>query len=81
MLLWNATLPNLLHVNTLTYWQAAGLLALCRILFGGLRFGGRPYGKFGGPPSHLRDKWMNMTDEEKKKFREEWKKRCEQRKQ
>ena len=80
MFLWNATLPAILNLNTITFWQAAGLLVLCRILFGGFRFGGSRRG-FGGPPAHLRDKWMNMTDEEKKKFREEWKKRCEQRKQ
>ncbi len=81
MLLWNAILPGLLNVSTLSFWQAAGLLALCRILFGGFRFGGGARHRFGGPPAHLRDKWMNMTDEEKTKFREEWKKRCDRRKQ
>ena len=29
----------------------------------------------GGPP--WRQKWMNMSDEERAKFREEWKKRCQ----
>ena len=28
-----------------------------------------------GPP--WRQKWMNMSDEERTKFREEWKKRCQ----
>ncbi|WP_414617657.1 hypothetical protein [Dyadobacter sp. 32] len=37
--LWNAILPTLLNVNPITYWQAVGLLALCRILLG--NFGGR----------------------------------------
>ncbi|MEJ7823216.1 MAG: hypothetical protein WKF85_12900 [Chitinophagaceae bacterium] len=81
MLLWNAILPAVLHINTLTFWQAAGLLVLCRILFGGFKFWSGSPRRFGGPPAHLKDKWMNMTDEEKAKFREEWKKRCEQRKQ
>ncbi len=82
MLLWNAILPVVLHVNTLTFWQAAGMLVLCRILFGGFRFGGgSPRHRFGGPPAHLKDKWTKMTDEEKTKFREEWKKRCDQRRQ
>jgi hypothetical protein len=81
MLLWNATLADVLNINTLSFWQAAGLLVLCRLLFGGFRFGGGPRRGFGGPPAHLRDKWMNMTDEEKTKFREEWKKRCDRRKQ
>jgi len=30
-----------------------------------------------GPP--WRQKWMNMSDEERTKFREEWKKRCQPR--
>jgi hypothetical protein len=77
MLLWNAILPAALNAGTLNYWQAVGLLVLCRILFGG--FKGRPgyqsqHGWRGGPP--WRRKWMNMSEEEKVKFREEWKKRC-----
>jgi hypothetical protein len=81
MFLWNAILPSVLHVNTLTFWQAAGLLVLCRLLFGSFRFLPGGPRRFSGPPAHLKDKWMNMSDEEKRKFREEWKKRCEQRKQ
>lgn len=38
MYLWNAILPELFGWKTITFWQALGLLALCRILFGG--FGG-----------------------------------------
>ena len=41
MLLWNALLPPLFGWPVVTFWQALGLLALCRILFGGLgRHGG-----------------------------------------
>lgn len=82
MLLWNAILPEVLQVRTISYWQAAGLLVLCRILFGGFRFGGNSNrNRFKGPPAHLKNKWMNMGDDEKQKFKEEWKKRCDQRKQ
>ena len=35
MLLWNWLLPSLFGVPEITFWQALGLLALCRILFGG----------------------------------------------
>src|SRR5437588_12579624 len=35
MLLWNWLLPALFGWHTITFWQAIGLLALCRILFGG----------------------------------------------
>jgi hypothetical protein len=39
-LLWNWLLPDLLHVRTVSFWEALGLLALCRILFGGFGRGG-----------------------------------------
>lgn len=76
MVLWNAILPPLMGVNRINYGQSVGLLILCRILFGGFRFGPprdrRPF----GPPNAMREKWMNMSDEEKAQFRSEWQKRC-----
>jgi len=79
MVLWNAILPDIVHVEKINYWQSLGLLALCRILFGGFRFGGRGRHFQGGAP-HMRQRWMSMSEEERVKFKEEWKKRCEQRK-
>jgi hypothetical protein len=81
MLLWNAILPPLLKVNRIGYWQALGLLVLCKILFGSFR-GGKTgkYRPFGGPPAHLKEKWMSMSEAEKQQFREAWKKRCAERK-
>ena len=35
MLLWNALIPSVIGWNAVNYWQAAGLLILCRILFKG----------------------------------------------
>src|SRR6266852_5394737 len=35
MQLWNWLLPPLFGWRQVTFWQALGLLALCRILFGG----------------------------------------------
>jgi hypothetical protein len=35
-LLWNWLLPPLFGWHRLTFWQAFGMLALCRILFGGI---------------------------------------------
>ena len=37
-LLWNWLLPPLFDLRPVTFWQALGLLALCRILFGGHGF-------------------------------------------
>lgn len=35
MLLWNMVLPSVISVGSIGYFQAMGLLALCRILTGG----------------------------------------------
>ena len=78
--LWNLVLPNAVHVSPITYWQAMGLLVLCRILFGNFPFkgrGGQP--GFGGPSREMREKWMNMTDEERALFKQRFKDRCHDR--
>ena len=40
-LLWNWLMPMLFGLREVTFWQAVGILALSRILFGGLGIGGR----------------------------------------
>jgi hypothetical protein len=73
MHLWNWLLPALFGWRLITFWQALGLLILCRILFGG--WGGR-----GGHRSHFRrrmdERWQRMTPEEREKFRQSWRARC-----
>src|SRR5579863_7511783 len=68
MLLWNALLPVLFHFPLISFWQALGLLVLAKILFGGFRGG--------GPGRHWKNrmerKWMNMTPEEKERFKQDW---------
>jgi hypothetical protein len=70
MLLWNALLPQIFGIASINFWQALGLLALSRILF--CRFGGRhPFGTHGmghATRNAIREKWMNMTPEERKEF-------------
>jgi hypothetical protein len=39
MLLWNVLVPAIIGWQAISYWQAVGLLILCRLLFGGM-FGG-----------------------------------------
>lgn len=54
-LLWNWLLPSLFGVPEVTLWQALGLLALSRILFGGFGRGGRSHD---GP----RREWWRKSD-------------------
>ena len=61
MLLWNWLLPPLFDWPRITVWQGFGLLALCRILFGGF---GR--GSGGGGRHHPK----HMTAEEREQFRQ-----------
>ena len=68
MLLWNALLPELFHFPVITIWQALGLLALTKILFGGFRGGPG----FRGRRDNLRQAWMNMNPEQREKFKQEW---------
>lgn len=67
--LWNWLLPPLFGWREITFWQALGLLALCRILFGG-------FGLHGSPRSRLRrrmeERWEHMTPEEREKCRQEF---------
>jgi hypothetical protein len=71
MFLWNALMPEIFGLPVLSYWQAAGLVILARILFGGLgpgRFG--PHGGRGGfhQGNPFREKWLNMSDDERMEF-------------
>lgn len=74
MLLWNGLVPQLFHGPTLAYWQAVGLLLLSRVLFGGLR--GR--GGWGGHwrQRMWRERWEQMTPEERAQLRERFMSRC-----
>jgi hypothetical protein len=77
MHLWNWLLPTLFGWRQITFWQAVGLLALCRILFGG-------WSSHGGPRPNMRrridqrmdERWEKMTPEEREKFRQSWRSRC-----
>ena len=77
MVLWNGIVPSVFNLAPLSYWQAVGLFVLSRLLVSPFRFGPRG-GTFGLPP-HVRDTWMNMSEEERSKFKDEWKARCEHR--
>ncbi len=69
MLLWNWLTPALFGWKLLTFWQALGLLALCRILLGGA--GPRGGGGRGGR-RRIRERIENMTPEERERLRQRW---------
>jgi hypothetical protein len=73
MLLWNAILVPAAGAGLINYWQALGLFILSRILVGG--FGRGAHRNWGGPLG-MKDKWRNMSVEDKARFQEEWKRRC-----
>ena len=80
-LLWNWLLPSLFGVRAVTFWQALGILALCRILFGGS-------GLYSRSRSGVRrrivdrirermaERWEAMTPEERERFQQRMRERC-----
>ncbi len=88
-LLWNWLLPPIFGWREVTFWQALGMLALCRILFGG--FGGHGFGS-SNVRSRVRERvaervaermgertaerWDRMTPEERERFRQGMRGRC-----
>ena len=71
--LWNWLLPPLFGLGQITFWQALGVLVLCRILFG----------RLGGPGSYRRgfrrrmaERLEQMTPEERERFRQGMRGRC-----
>jgi len=74
--LWNWLLPPLFGWRELTFWQALGMLALCRILFGG-------HGLHGSNRSNVRrrieqrigERTAHMTPEERDEYRQKMRER------
>ena len=77
MFLWNEILAEATGVKALNFWESIGLFVLARILFGGFRFGPRhkPWQKFKRRKA-WREKWMNMSEEERADFKAQWRERC-----
>jgi hypothetical protein len=73
--LWNWLLPALFGWRQITFWQAVGLLALCRILFGGKGLGGRGFHR-SNFRRRMTDRWEKMTPEEREKFGQGMRSRC-----
>jgi|SRR5436309_10983994 len=66
--LWNWLLPPLFGWRLITFWQAVGILALCRILFGGLgRHHGYARSNF---RRRMSERCGHMSPEERERFRQ-----------
>jgi hypothetical protein len=72
MILWNFWVPEVLGLKAINIWQAAAMFATTRILFGHFWAGShhehhlRHHDFSRNNP--LREKWLKMTDEERKDF-------------
>jgi len=84
-LLWNWLLPELFGWPRIEFWQALGILALCRILFGGL--GGHGSGPRSNIHRRVSERWNErfaervterleqMTPEERERFKQRMRER------
>jgi Ca2+/H+ antiporter, TMEM165/GDT1 family len=74
--LWNAILPAVLGVKAITFIQALGILLLSKILFGSFSGGGRRWSGGLAWREKMKQRWDNMTPDEREKFKGGWKNRC-----
>lgn len=73
--LWNWLVPELFQGPVIQFYQALGLLVLCRILFKGFFWSNGCAGRWSGG-SHWKSKWNTMTEEEREKFKQKMRERC-----
>jgi hypothetical protein len=81
MQLWNWLLPPLFGWRHITFWQALGILALCRILFGGFHSHGGGRTGVGRRmrermEKRMAERWEHMTPEERERYRQGMRERC-----
>ena len=70
--LWNWLLPPLFGWREITFWRALGLLALCRILFGG--HGWHRSGR-SSVRRRMEERFEHMTPEERERCRQRMRER------
>lgn len=81
--LWNALLPPLFGLPAISFWQALGILLLCRILFGGFGMGGGSHSRSRHARDRIADRVAervaerleNMTSEERERLRQRMRER------
>jgi hypothetical protein len=71
--LWNWLAPALFGWSPITFWQALGLLVLCRILFGGTGWKGSSRSEARSRiKERMAERWEKMTPEERERVRQGW---------
>ena len=70
--LWNWLLPSLFDWREISFWQALGILALCRILFGGSGWRGSVRSNV---RRRMEERCERMTPEERERFRQRMRER------
>ena len=71
MWLWNNVLAEVLHISTVTFWQALGILVLSKILFGSFSGGSSSRRNYSWK-QRMQKKWAAMTPEEREQFKARW---------
>jgi hypothetical protein len=73
MSLWNWLIPAVFGWHAITFWQALGLVVLSKLLFGGFRGG---HGHGGHWRKGMRERWEQMTPEQREELRKGLRGRC-----
>ncbi len=71
MLLWNWLMPELFGLATITFWKAAGIVLLARLIFGGFKHGHDNHRKNDFHKKKFFDHWCEK-DRKDRKFKD-WK--------
>ena len=72
MLLWNNLATAIFGLPAIGFFQTIGLMLLGRLLTGGFRPGGWSGRPGFGRRRFMRERWKNMTEEERKQFAQRW---------
>jgi hypothetical protein len=76
MVLWNAVLVEALGARPLGYWQALGLLLLCRVLFGNWGPRRRGHSGTGTGAGAAPGQVPSLSPEQRARWSAHWKSRC-----
>lgn len=82
MSLWNWLMPYLFSGKVISYWQALGILVLCKILFGGMKGTWRQNHCNKCDSGHFNNKMearmAKMTEEERLAFKSKFYNKCKE---